>query len=160
VRRARIDLGAEIEFMDRARLDAFVKSLGDAHAGVAPCFGTMEEFGAPAARADRCALVARVRYAPDLQAAADQGDAEAAPAGLAREALLIVIKPSVTQFAPLDVKLYAATKPQFPQQPTGDQFFDEGQWESYRKLGQEIGLRLFAMWDGYVRVARRMASGA
>ncbi len=160
VRRARIDFGAEIEFMDREQLDTFVKSLGDEHAGAAPCFGTMEEFNDPAARGDRCALVARVRYAPDLQAAADQGDATPAPAQLAREALLIVIKPSVTLFAPLDVKLYAATKPQFPQQPTGDQFFDEGQWESYRKLGLEIGLRVFGAWAGYVKVARGMANAA
>jgi hypothetical protein len=139
-----------------------LKELGDAHAAVAPCFGTMEEFRDAAARGDRCALVARVRYAPDVPVAAGDSDGamKPAPHDLARQALLVVVKPAVTRFAPLDVKLYAAAKPQFPQQPTGDQFFDEGQWESYRKLGLEIGLRVFGAWDGYVKVARSMAAGA
>lgn len=148
VRRARIDLGAEIEFLDEPGLAQFVGTLKESVADVGPYFGTLEQFRDAQTRADRCALVARVRYAADDKAT-----------GLAREALLVVVKPTVTQFAPLDVKLYARTRPAFPQQPTGDQFFDEGQWESYRKLGQEIGLRLFALWDGYVNVARRMAAG-
>lgn len=148
VRRARIDLGAEIEFFDSEGIAQFVAQLGAAGAGTGPYFGTMEEFRDATTRGDRCALVARVRYAADTS-----------PTGLAREALLVVIKPSVTQFAPLDVKLYANTKPEFPQQPTGDQFFDEGQWESYRKLGLEIGLRVFGLWAGYVQVARKMAAG-
>ncbi|HYS14655.1 MAG TPA: patatin-like phospholipase family protein [Burkholderiaceae bacterium] len=148
VRRARIDLGAEIEFMDEPGIAQFVSALKQGGADVGPYFGTLEQFGNAATRADRCALVARVRYATD-----------AAATGLAREALLIIVKPSVTQFAPLDVKLYALNQLAFPQQPTGDQFFDEGQWECYRKLGQEIGLRLFTLWDGYVKVAREMAAG-
>jgi hypothetical protein len=149
VRRARIDLGAEIEFLDEPGLARFVEELKQGGHDAEPYFGTIEQLRDAEKRADRCALVARVRYAQDATATA-----------LARAALLIVIKPTVTGFAPLDVRLYARAQPAFPQQPTGDQFFDEGQWESYRKLGQEIGLRLFAMWDGYVRVARRMASGA
>jgi len=148
VRRARIDLGAEIEFMEDADLAAFVSKLKEDGTDAGPYFGTLEQFSDPTTRADRCALVARVCYA-----------AGAEPSGLAREALLIIIKPAVTTFAPLDVKLYARGQPAFPQQPTGDQFFDEGQWESYRKLGQEIGLRLFGLWGGYVRVARQLAAG-
>jgi hypothetical protein len=149
VRRARIDFGAEIEFFERGDLDTLVKQLAEAGVDGAGYFGTMEEFRRHGSRGDHCALAARVRYAAD-----------AAPTGLAREALLIVIKPAVPQFVPLDVKLYADTKPQFPQQSTGDQFFDEAQWESYRKLGLEIGLRVFGAWDGYVKVARRMAAGS
>jgi len=148
VRRARIDFGAEIEFLDETGLAQFVTTLKESVTDVGPYFGTLEQFRDPATRADCCALVARVCYA-----------AEAKATGLAREALLVVIKPTVTQFAPLDVKLYARNQPAFPQQPTGDQFFDEGQWESYRKLGQEIGLRLFGLWNGYVNIARRMAAG-
>ena len=148
VRRARIDLGAEIEFMEETELAAFISKLKEDGTDVGPYFGTFEQFRDPTTRADRCALVARVCYAADAEAS-----------GLAREALLILIKPAVTTFAPLDVKLYARAQPAFPQQPTGDQFFDEGQWESYRKLGQEIGLRLFGLWSGYVRVARQLATG-
>jgi hypothetical protein len=148
VRRARIDFGAEIEFLDEPGLARFVTSMKEGVTDVGPYFGTLEQFRDATTRADRCALVARVRYA------ADPGAIE-----LAREALLIVVKPTVPQFAPLDVKLYARTRPTFPQQPTGDQFFDEGQWESYRKLGLEIGVRLFGLWDGYVKIARQLAAG-
>ena len=31
----------------------------------------------------------------------------------------------------------------FPQETTADQFFDEAQWESYRKLGLVIGTLIF-----------------
>jgi hypothetical protein len=145
VRRARIDFGAEIEFLAEAELAAFAGRLG--HAEAARWFGTIEQFRDPARRGDRCALAARVRYA----AGAD---------GLARAALLIVVKPAVPDFAPLDVKLYACRQPAFPQQSTGDQFFDEAQWESYRKLGEAIGLRLFDLWPGFVREARALAAGS
>jgi hypothetical protein len=148
VLRARVDFGAEVEFLENAALDEFVASFGEGAGSARQYFGSLEQFRDAATRGDRCALVARVRYAADATAT-----------GLAAEALLIVVKPTVTQFAPLDVKLYARNQPAFPQQPTGDQFFDEAQWESYRKLGQEIGLRLFRYWDDYVTVARKMATG-
>ena len=37
-----------------------------------------------------------------------------------------------------DVAAYARSNPAFPQQSTSDQFFDEAQWESYRKLGFQM----------------------
>jgi hypothetical protein len=144
-RRARIDFGAEIEFLDETGLAALAERLG--HAEAAQWFGTIEQFRDPARRGDRCALAARVRYAAS-------GD------GLAHAALLVVIKPALPGFAPLDVKLYARRQPAFPQQSTGDQFFDEAQWESYRKLGEAIGLRLFELWPGFVREARALAARA
>jgi|GEM_PF-1247661 len=48
---------------------------------------------------------------------------------------LIYIKTSLTGDEPVDIREYAAANPDFPQQSTGDQFFDEAQFESYRKLG-------------------------
>lgn len=145
VRRARIDFGAEIEFLDDAGIAQFVAQAFAGRADAARYFGTMEQFRDERARGDRCALLARVRYA-------------GSPQGLARQALLVIVKPTLTAFAPLDVKLYAGAHPAFPQQSTGDQFFDEAQWESYRKLGQSIGLRLFDLWPGFVAMARRWAS--
>ncbi|HTT13884.1 MAG TPA: patatin-like phospholipase family protein [Burkholderiaceae bacterium] len=147
VLRARVDLGAEIEFLEDTALDDFVASFRDGSAA-RRYFGSLEQFRDAASRDDRCALVARVRYAADET-----------PTGLAAEALLIVVKPTVAQFAPLDVKLYARNQPAFPQQPTGDQFFDEAQWESYRKLGQVIGLQVFGYWNDYVKAAGKMAGG-
>lgn len=40
---------------------------------------------------------------------------------------------------PMDVYGYAAAKPDFPHQSTADQWFDESQFESYRKLGLAVG---------------------
>lgn len=57
--------------------------------------------------------------------------------------LLLVIKPRLTADAPLDLLHYQATHADFPQESTLDQFFDEAQWESYRKLGAVSGDRIF-----------------
>ncbi len=48
---------------------------------------------------------------------------------------LLYIKPCLTGDEPPDVAQYAATDERFPHQPTADQFFDEAQFESYRRLG-------------------------
>jgi hypothetical protein len=51
---------------------------------------------------------------------------------------LVYIKPSLTGDEPADVLEYHRSHPDFPHESTGDQFFDEGQWESYRRLGEHI----------------------
>ena len=38
---------------------------------------------------------------------------------------------------------YAATHPDFPHEPTSDQWFDEAQYESYRRLGRYVAKKLF-----------------
>lgn len=53
----------------------------------------------------------------------------------ATSGLLLYLKPSLTGREPTDVLDYAASHPEFPHESTGDQFFDESQFESYRKLG-------------------------
>jgi hypothetical protein len=60
-----------------------------------------------------------------------------------KQTLLIVIKPRLIKDVPLDIVQYQSANPQFPQQSTLDQFFDDAQWESYRKLGVLTGSRLF-----------------
>jgi hypothetical protein len=40
---------------------------------------------------------------------------------------------------PADVWHYSEQNPSFPHQSTGDQWFDEVQFESYRALGEYIG---------------------
>jgi hypothetical protein len=57
---------------------------------------------------------------------------------------IVLVKPKLIQSLPVDVKQYADAHEAFPQEPTSDQFFDEAQWESYRKLGFEIGTRIFS----------------
>jgi hypothetical protein len=56
---------------------------------------------------------------------------------------LVYLKASLTGDEPADVLEYAALHPEFPHQPTADQFFDESQFESYRRLGYDIGLVTF-----------------
>jgi GNAT superfamily N-acetyltransferase len=51
---------------------------------------------------------------------------------------LLYLKPSLTGNEPSDVQDYAARHPAFPHEPTSDQFFDEAQFESYRRLGEHV----------------------
>ena len=48
---------------------------------------------------------------------------------------LIYIKPVISGDEPPDVSNYAAAHPEFPHEPTTDQWFSESQLESYRLLG-------------------------
>jgi len=52
---------------------------------------------------------------------------------------LIVIKPTLGDPLDTDVNRYSQQHADFPQQPTADQFFDEAQFESYRRLGELSG---------------------
>ncbi|MET0917391.1 MAG: hypothetical protein ABWY07_03070, partial [Burkholderiales bacterium] len=56
--------------------------------------------------------------------------------------VLVYLKPSLVGDEPTDILQYAAVEPTFPHQSTGDQWFDETQFESYRKLGHHIGKRV------------------
>ena len=66
---------------------------------------------------------------------------------------LLIIKPSlgVKKSEPADIYNYAALDPTFPQQTTLDQWFDEAQFESYRKLGYDLCEEAFSkrpeFWD-------------
>jgi hypothetical protein len=52
--------------------------------------------------------------------------------------VILYIKPGYHGVENADVCAYAIGNPTFPHQSTGDQFFDESQFESYRALGFEI----------------------
>lgn len=58
--------------------------------------------------------------------------------------VLIYIKPAVTGTEPPDVRQYRTRNNAFPHESTGDQFYDEAQWESYRRLGAYTAQRVFA----------------
>ena len=55
---------------------------------------------------------------------------------------LVLVKPNLHQALDRDVLGYASRNSSFPQQSTADQFFDEAQWESYRRLGYDVGRAL------------------
>ncbi|MDY6992352.1 MAG: hypothetical protein SVR94_07070 [Pseudomonadota bacterium] len=57
---------------------------------------------------------------------------------------LIYMKTALIGREPEDLLAYRRKNPDFPDQTTADQFFDEEQFESYRKLGQIIAEATFA----------------
>jgi len=131
VRKARIDFGAKIEFLDRA-----APELLWAPPSVSELIGTPEEFRLEASaakdkssprRTKRHALLARVDYRDKKEGS-----------------YILFLKPSVTgDDEPLDLLNYQKEHPAFPNESTADQYFDEAQWESYRLLGHHISERLF-----------------
>jgi hypothetical protein len=56
---------------------------------------------------------------------------------------VLYIKPTLIGDESADVHRYHTEHPSFPHETTLQQFFDEAQWESYRKLGEHIARKLF-----------------
>lgn len=110
VRKARLDYAAHIDFIEPSALT---------HPGLRPLFGTPETIGPDVGGAHL--LLGRIRYRSGKLGA------------------LLVVKPRRLPDLPLDIVGYADRDPVFPQQTTGDQFFDEAQWESYQALGRLLG---------------------
>lgn len=119
VRTVRIDFGYEIELIPNDELTAFFESLG---------------------ATDPSAFVDPKQW-PDWRSAFTSNESAAFALALrvrtgGTDLKMIWVKPRVASNLPADLLGYAADNPTFPQQSTGDQFFDEAQWESYRKLGE------------------------
>lgn len=123
VRKARLDFETELNFLDEAALSEF------------PGRGVIGPLSALRARADDAegrklatshAALARIIYPEPCE-----------------PGWLLLIKPTLRAGISRDVLHYAVENPTFPQQTTMDQFFDEAQWESYRRLGWEIGNAIF-----------------
>jgi hypothetical protein len=81
--------------------------------------------GSPWSR-NRCA-VGKIRYAD--------------PPG---EGVLIYLKASMSGHEDAAILQYKSAHPAFPHESTGNQFYGEDQFESYRHLGQEVAERAFA----------------
>jgi hypothetical protein len=112
VRKARIDLRTEIVFIDFS-----------ANAGhMSRYFGSREQLSDQ--HSDACIALARIEY-------------PSGPPGW-----LVYVKPNMFRGLPVDLINYRRDNPQFPQESTTDQFFSESQWESYFRLGRELGLQL------------------
>jgi len=118
-RKVRLDLGGDMKVLRGEELEDAISDLGAINKSVFVPVGVNGEwkgaFADPAGTA----------FALLLKASFDDGDVR-----------LIWVKPRLLAGLPPDVEGYASSNPPFPQQPTGDQFFDEAQWESYRKLGE------------------------
>jgi hypothetical protein len=64
--------------------------------------------------------------------------------GIDQPGTLIYIKNSMAGGEPVDIQHYKSKHPEFPHESTVDQWFDEAQFESYRRLGRYVGLEVFA----------------
>lgn len=124
--RARSDLGAELSFLDD---QALAERLGHRSPMLEwiGSFDRLARTGTGAAKGGPIAALADIRYADD------------------NLGTLLLIKPRLTWKEPPEVLAYRMRPgcSEFPQQTTGDQFFDEEQWEAYRRLGEIAGERLF-----------------
>ena len=144
IRKARLDFDAEIEFLDEDKLDDEVKG------PVRREFGTLQQLRRGKWQVAKETPGSKGRRGTLLEA--DPGGLSLAHVALARityrspgpaESLLLYVKPTLTGDEPGDLIEYHENHPAFPHESTLDQFFDEAQWESYRKLGQHIAGQLF-----------------
>lgn len=72
--------------------------------------------------------------------------------------ILLYVKPTLNGDEPPDVLQYATRNRNFPHEPTSDQFYDEAQWESYRKLGEHTACTVFGFLDRQRAEAAETAS--
>jgi hypothetical protein len=146
IRKARLDFGAEIHFLDAAELAALKL---DAEP---PVFTTLE-------RLRRGKWNEEKGEGAKLSAEADRREYSHAHAALASVTYrdgstgrVVYVKASLTGREPADVLQYHASHPDFPHETTADQFFDEAQWESYRRLGEYVGeVALAGAFDCWTR---------
>jgi hypothetical protein len=161
VRKARLDFNAEIKFLTARQLGGRI----DAHTPVLPesvrqYFGdlgslrrgrwTDEPVPGPNGAAKQFAIeVDRSRVSQAHAALATIAYGENGT-----RSWLVYVKATLTGDEPEDVCHYHRAHPAFPQETTNDQFFDEAQWESYRRLGVHIGHRVLTpeLFDHLQRV--------
>jgi len=161
VRKARLDFNAEIKFLTGPQLVGRV----DEHTPVLPesarqYFGdlgslrrgrwTDDPVPGPNGAVKQLAIEvdrSRVSHAHAALATIAYGDTDT-------RSWLVYVKATLTGDEPEDVCHYHRAHPAFPQETTNDQFFDEAQWESYRRLGLHIGHRVLTpeLFDHLQRV--------
>jgi hypothetical protein len=57
---------------------------------------------------------------------------------------IVYLNTTLVKDLPEDIYAYQRKNPAFPDQGTGNQFFDEQQFEAYRELGLQLGFRYFS----------------
>jgi hypothetical protein len=121
LRRIGEDFGAKIEFYGSHSIEDLIPASG----------GHLYPRGLELA--DRGYAVARICCPPDFDPSGSL-----MPEDPERSSLLIYLTTTVVEGLPLELRGYKGKNPDFPDQSTGDQFFDEDQFEAYRELGYRI----------------------
>lgn len=62
---------------------------------------------------------------------------------------IVLVKPTLVGDESADVLQYSGRNTAFPHDSTGNQFYDEKQWESYRRLGEHSGRTLCALFGSF-----------
>ena len=121
IRKVRVDFGVEIEIATDQIRDRNAKGWSTTHC-----------------------VVGKIDYLtlPDLD---DDGAIRVGELGQPRHAtgLLVYLKPCITGDEPFDVLEYYRRVPEFPHESTADQWFNESQFESYRRLGLHVAEQAF-----------------
>ncbi|HET6807352.1 MAG TPA: hypothetical protein VFH59_18100 [Frateuria sp.] len=73
---------------------------------------------------------------------------------------ILYIKPSLAGDETADVAYYARVHPTFPHESTADQYFDEAQFESYRRLGRGIAATVLDKVIERAKAENQIDSGA
>jgi hypothetical protein len=146
VRKARLDFDAEVRFMTASQIAGPPTPL--LPDSLLPYFGDLDSLR-------RGRWVDEKVPAPDgaplnrYRLDVDRSRVSRAHAALAvisyrngQKSWLVYVKATLTGTEPEDVCHYHRAHPDFPQETTSDQFFDEAQWESYRRLGVHVGHRV------------------
>ena len=162
VRKARIDFGAEIDFYSHDEANSLFTLSSSELTVLSPEHMANNH-------SCRGVLLARIRYR-ERPGPRGRDGSEGKP--FRPEGTLLVIKPNLHDALDVDLIAYARKHESFPHESTGDQSFDEAQWESYHRLGEDFGRALHESWlaqlPGWrsparhsIRVAARLgASGA
>jgi hypothetical protein len=116
IRKCRADFGVEIDIDPTPIRVAGSKEFSQAHCVVGTITYPEDDAGAPISMVG--------------------GDA--VPCGTRARGWILYVKSSLTGDEPADVIEYRSRFKDFPHQSTADQFFDESQFESYRRLGLHI----------------------
>ncbi|RZL00727.1 MAG: hypothetical protein EOP36_14470 [Rubrivivax sp.] len=135
VRKARIDFGAEIDFYSGEEASRLFTS--DCEAGLT----VLSPEDVANNHSCRGVLLARIRYRERLVTQEGGAAVRVRPEGT-----LLVVKPNLHKALDVDVLAYAQKHEDFPHESTGDQSFDEAQWESYHRLGEDFGLAMHETW--------------
>jgi hypothetical protein len=118
IRRCRIDFGTEIEL----NLDPFIQTNGG--------------------KGDQCFAVGKIHFSKEhllsLEHTSEDSFDEKSLTGK-----IVYFKPAVMGDVTPDVRQYGLENRNFPQQGTANQWFDEAQFESYRRLGELCANRAF-----------------
>ena len=123
VRRIGTDFGAKLEFDDKNRLEQLIPRHPDPEKVRARDPDT-DAYPVGVKFAERGHIKGTIVY-PDNT-----------------ESTLILLKTTMIQRLGLLLKGYKGANPDFPDQSTADQFFEEEQFEAYRELGYEIAKRM------------------